>query len=75
MNLYMSSHVRMGETLYYGLGVRITNSHSEEKVIRHSGLTPNSHAKMFFIPKTDWGGVILTNKNHIFEEEALPQLK
>ncbi|EOW9527413.1 serine hydrolase domain-containing protein [Bacillus cytotoxicus] len=75
LNLYMSPHVQTGETLYYGLGVRITNPNSEEKVIWHSGSTPDSHAEMFFIPKTGWGGVILTNKNHIFEEEALPQLK
>lgn len=31
--------------------------------------------KCFFIPKTGWGGVILTNKNHILEEEALFYLK
>ncbi|MBY0597537.1 serine hydrolase domain-containing protein [Bacillus bingmayongensis] len=75
MNLYVSSHVQTGETRYYGLGVRITNPDSEEKMIWHSGSTPDSHAEMFFIPKTGWGGVILTNKNHILEEEALSYLK
>ncbi|MDZ5609896.1 serine hydrolase domain-containing protein [Bacillus pseudomycoides] len=75
MNLYVSSHVQTGETRYYGLGIRITNPDSEEKMIWHSGSTPDSHAEMFFIPKTGWGGVILTNKNHILEEEALSYLK
>ncbi|PDZ09808.1 penicillin-binding protein [Bacillus pseudomycoides] len=75
MNLYISPHVQTGETRYYGLGVRITNPDSEEKMIWHSGSTPDSHAEMFFIPKTGWGGVILTNKNHILEEEALSYLK
>ncbi|MEN1936366.1 serine hydrolase domain-containing protein [Paenibacillus sp. 102] len=75
MNLYVSPHVQTGETRYYGLGVRITNPDSEKKMIWHSGSTPDSHAEMFFIPETGWGGVILTNKNHILEEEALSYLK
>ncbi len=75
MNLYVSPHVQTGDTRYYGLGVRITNPNSEKKMIWHSGSTPDSHAEMFFIPETGWGGVILTNKNHILEEEALIYLK
>lgn len=39
------------------------------------GSNSDSHAEVFFIPETDWGGVILTNKNHILEEEALIHLK
>ncbi|PED05529.1 serine hydrolase domain-containing protein [Bacillus pseudomycoides] len=74
-NLYVSPHLQTGENRFYGLGIRITNPDSEEKMIWHSGSTPDSHAEMFFIPKTGWGGVILTNKNHILEEEALSYLK
>ena len=75
MNLYLSSHFQIDENRYYGFGLRITNPNSDEKMIWHSGSTPDSHAEVFFIPKTGWGGVILTNKNHIFEEVALPHLK
>ena len=75
MNLYVSPHIQTGENRFYSLGLRITNPDSEEKMIWHSGSTPDSHAEMFFIPKTGWGGVILTNKNHILEEEALFYLK
>ena len=31
--------------------------------------------KYFLYQKTGWGGVILTNKNHILEEEGLIYLK
>ncbi len=41
----------------------------------HSGSTPDSHAEVFYLPESGWGGVILTNKNHILEESALPVLK
>ncbi|MCI0767805.1 serine hydrolase domain-containing protein [Bacillus sp. TL12] len=75
MNLYVSPHIQTGETRYYGLGIRVTNPDSEKKMIWHSGSTTDSHAEMFFIPETGWGGVILTNKNHILEEEALSYLK
>ncbi len=75
MNLYVSPYVQTGEHRYYGLGVRITNPNSKEEIIWHSGSTPDSHAEVFFIPKTSWGGVILTNKNHILEEDALIYLK
>lgn len=75
MNLYVSPHVQTGKNRYYGLGVRITNPDSKDRMIWHSGSTPDSHAEIFFIPETGWGGVILTNKNHILEEAALPHLK
>lgn len=75
MNLYVSPHVQTGGNRYYGLGVRITNPDSTDKMIWHSGSTPDSHAEVFFIPETGFGGVILTNKNHILEEEALIHLK
>ncbi|PYY29778.1 serine hydrolase domain-containing protein [Paenibacillus illinoisensis] len=75
MNLYVSPYVQTGEHRYYGLGVRISNPNSKEEMIWHSGSTPDSHAEVFFIPETGWGGVILSNKNHILEEEALIYLK
>ncbi len=75
MNLYMNPYVQTGEHRFYGLGVRISNPDTEEEMIWHSGSTPDSHAEVFFIPATGWGGVILTNKNHIFEEKGLIYLK
>jgi CubicO group peptidase (beta-lactamase class C family) len=75
MNLYVSPYIQTGEDRYYGLGIRITNPDSKNEMIWHSGSTPDSHAEVFFIPETGWGGVILTNKNHILEEEALIYLK
>lgn len=75
MNLYVSPYVRTGENRYYGLGVRISNPNTKEEMIWHSGSTPDSRSEVFMIPETGWGGVILTNKNHILEEEALVYLK
>lgn len=75
MDLYTTPYVQTGEHRYYGLGIRITNPDSTEEMIWHSGSTPDSHAEVFFIPETGWGGAILTNKNHILEEEALIYLK
>ncbi|MES1047363.1 beta-lactamase family protein [Heyndrickxia oleronia] len=75
MNLYLSPYVQTGEHRYYGLGVRLSNPNSKDEMIWHSGSTPDSRAEVFFIPETGWGGVILTNKNHILEEEGLIYLK
>lgn len=75
MNLYVSPLFQTAENRYYGFGLRITNPDSKDHMIWHSGSTPDSHAEVFFMPETGWGGVILTNKNHILEEEALPHLK
>ncbi|MGM1046318.1 MAG: serine hydrolase domain-containing protein [Bacillota bacterium] len=61
---------------YYGFGWRITDDPApSNKMIWHSGSTPDSHAEIFFFPETGWGGAILTNKNHILEETALYHLK
>ncbi|WP_246234496.1 serine hydrolase domain-containing protein [Bacillus aquiflavi] len=73
--LYLSPLFQTKEEQYYGFGLRITDSVSQGKIIWHSGSTPDSHTEFFFLPETGWGGVILTNKNHILEEEALPNLK
>lgn len=75
MALYVTPHVLTGEDRYYGLGIRISNPGSEEEMIWHSGSTPDSHAELFTFPETGWGGVILTNKNNILEEEGLYYLK
>lgn len=75
MNQYLTPHIQTGENRYYGLGIRISNPDSHDKMIWHSGSTPDSHSELFYIPKTDWGGVILTNKNNQLEEEGLYYLK
>lgn len=75
MNQYLTPQIQTDENRYYGLGIRISNPDSHDKMIWHSGSTPDSHAEMFYIPKTDWGGVILTNKNNQLEEEGLYYLK
>jgi len=66
-----SPHVQTGETRYYGFGWRITDPGSDKEMIWHSGSTPDSRTDIFFYPKDNWGGVILTNKEHILEEAAL----
>lgn len=66
-----SPHVQTGETRYYGFGWRITDLGSDKEMIWHSGSTPDSRTDIFFYPKDSWGGVILTNKEHILEEAAL----
>ena len=75
MDLYVSPLVQTSKNRYYGLGVRITNPNSEEEMMWHSGSNPDARSEVFFIPETGWGGVILTNKSHILEEEALLYLK
>lgn len=75
MDLYVTPHTQTGEDRYYGLGIRISNPGSEEEMIWHSGATPDSHSELFILPETGWGGVILTNKNNVLEEEGLYYLK
>ncbi|MFF5994887.1 serine hydrolase domain-containing protein [Lysinibacillus sp. KU-BSD001] len=74
-NHYLTPHIQTGENRYYGLGIRISHPNSSNTMFWHSGSTPDSHAEMFYMPKTDWGGVILTNKNNHLEEEGLYYLK
>ncbi|MDR4889801.1 serine hydrolase domain-containing protein [Fredinandcohnia sp. QZ13] len=71
LNLAFSPHVQTGETRYYGFGWRITAPGSDNEMIWHSGSTPDSRTDIFFYPKSKWGAVILTNKEHILEESAL----
>ena len=44
-------------------------------MIWHSGSTPDARTEIFTLNKSGWGGVILTNKNHVLEEPALSVLK
>ncbi|MGE8203352.1 serine hydrolase domain-containing protein [Heyndrickxia sp. NPDC080065] len=75
MNLFLSPLIQTKENRHYGFGWIITNLDSKEKMIWHSGSTPDSRSEIFFLPKTGWGGIILTNKNHALEEEALSYLR
>ncbi|MFL8935170.1 serine hydrolase domain-containing protein [Rossellomorea oryzaecorticis] len=74
-SLYLTPHVQTGEDRYYGLGIRVSNPGSPEEMIWHSGSTPDSHSEFFTMPETGWGGVLLTNKNNVLEEEGLYYLK
>lgn len=74
-NLYLNPYIETGKDRYYGLGIRISNPDSKDKMIWHSGSTPDSHAEVFYIPEIDWGGVILTNKNNVLEEDGLYYVK
>ncbi|MEH6989686.1 serine hydrolase domain-containing protein [Cytobacillus firmus] len=75
LDLFKTPQVQTGEDRYYGLGIRISGPDTPKEIIWHSGSTPDSHAEIFYIPGTSWGGVILTNKNHILEEDGLYYLK
>lgn len=75
LNLYISPFVQTSKYRYYGLGVRISYPESKEEMIWHSGSNPDARSEVFYIPETDWGGVILTNKSHILEEKSLLYLK
>jgi len=75
MNLYISPFVQTSKYRYYGLGVRISYPESKEEMIWHSGSNPDARSEVFYLPETDWGGVILTNKSHILEEKSLLYLK
>lgn len=71
LDLSFSPHVQTGENRYYGFGWRITDPGSNNEMIWHSGSTPYSRTDIFFYPKSKWGAIILTNKEHILEEAAL----
>ncbi|KOP81125.1 penicillin-binding protein [Lysinibacillus sp. FJAT-14745] len=75
LNLYISPFVQTSKYRYYGLGVRISYPESKEEMIWHSGSNPDARSEVFYLPETDWGGVILTNKSHILEEKSLLYLK
>ncbi|MCH1624565.1 serine hydrolase domain-containing protein [Ferdinandcohnia quinoae] len=75
LNQYFAPLLKTTKDRYYGYGWRITTSDDQEEMIWHSGSTPDSRSEIFLFPESKWGGVILTNKNHILEENALLQLR
>lgn len=77
LNKYLTPLVQVRENRYYGYGLRTTlpDKKGGELSLWHSGSTPDSHGELFYFPEEGLGGVILTNKNHILEESALPALK
>ncbi|GAB6435487.1 MULTISPECIES: serine hydrolase domain-containing protein [Bacillus] len=75
MDLYLSPLYKINSEKSYGFGLRTTNINESETMIWHSGSTPDARAELFTLNKSGWGGVILTNKNHVLEETALSVLK
>nr|WP_263703981.1 serine hydrolase domain-containing protein [Bacillus thuringiensis] len=75
MDLYLSPLYKINSEKSYGFGLRTTNINESETMIWHSGSTPDARAEIFILNKSGWGGVILTNKNHVLEENALSGLK
>lgn len=75
LNRYTEKLYERKSKVYYGYGLRHTKLDSGKDIVWHSGSTPDAHAELFYIPEDDWGAIILTNKNHIFEETSLPLLK
>ncbi|CAM3916340.1 MULTISPECIES: serine hydrolase domain-containing protein [Bacillus cereus group] len=75
MDLYLSPLYKINSKKSYGFGLRTTNINESETMIWHSGSTPDARAEIFILNKSGWGGVILTNKNHVLEEPALSVLK
>ncbi|MGQ7875314.1 serine hydrolase domain-containing protein [Bacillus sp. 1A] len=75
MDLYLSPLYKINSEKSYGFGLRTTNINESETMIWHSGSTPDARAEIFILNKSGWGGVILTNKNHVLEETALSVLK
>ncbi len=75
IDLYLSPLYKINPEKSYGFGLRTTNLNDNETMIWHSGSTPDAHAEMFTFNNSGWGGVILTNKNHVLEEATLVVLK
>ncbi|QIW19610.1 serine hydrolase domain-containing protein [Bacillus thuringiensis] len=75
IDLYLSSLYKINSEKSYGFGLRTTNINKGDKMIWHSGSTPDARAEIFILNKSGWSGVILTNKNHVLEEPALSVLK
>lgn len=75
MDLFLSPLYKINSEKSYGFGLRTTNINENETIIWHSGSTPDARAEIFILNKSGWGGVILTNKNHVLEEPALSVLK
>ncbi|MXQ54396.1 serine hydrolase domain-containing protein [Shimazuella alba] len=75
IDLLFSPLVQKDKDEYYSFGWRITKPNSYEKMIWHAGSTPDSRSEIFFLPKSGWSAVILTNKNNELEAMELTHLK
>ncbi|WP_088352170.1 serine hydrolase domain-containing protein [Bacillus cereus] len=75
IDLYLSPLYNINSEKSYGFGLRTTSINESETMIWHSGSTPDARTEIFTLNKSGWGGVILTNKNHVLEEPALSVLK
>ncbi|EEK78853.1 penicillin-binding protein [Bacillus cereus] len=73
--LYLSPLYKINSEKSYGFGLRTTSINESETMIWHSGSTPDARTEIFTLNKSGWGGVILTNKNHVLEESVLSVLK
>ncbi|WP_239587334.1 serine hydrolase domain-containing protein [Bacillus pakistanensis] len=71
---YFSPLFETKDNVYYGFGWRFSEPKKED-MIWHNGSTPDSRSEIFYLPDSGWSGVILTNKNHVLEEEYLSYLK
>lgn len=72
--LFLSPLVQHRPDRAYGFGWRISETERGERLVWHSGSTPEARAEIFFIPERGVGAVILTNKDHILEEARLIQV-
>ena len=75
IDLYLTPLYNINSEKSYGFGLRTTSINESETMIWHSGSTPDARTEIFTLNKSGWGGVILTNKNHVLEEPALSVLK
>lgn len=69
--LFLSPLVKRKPDQWYGFGWRTSKLSANETLIWHAGSTPDSRAEILLIPETGWGLVILTNKDHIFEDPRI----
>jgi len=56
-----SPQVKMGDDLWYGMGLMIANDVKGLRLISHGGFMPGYTSNFFFVPELGLGGVILTN--------------
>lgn len=58
IDLYLSSLYKINSEKSYGFGLRTTNINKGDKMIWHSGSTPDARAEIFILNKSGWSGVI-----------------
>lgn len=69
----LQPQIKTSQSTAYGLGTRFFSTDAFT-LIGHSGSNANFRSEMWLIKDTDWGFVLLTNKNHALEESYLTQL-